>query len=107
MPFAETGTAKPGFPKSFGGTRERRQGLSAEVFRVTVLPHPSQLPFSVIGSLNGVHMFGQNLDVQLDSARTEDTTVVWKSFHDRSLGGWGQGNERLHLLSGPGLDDPL
>ncbi|XP_008053987.1 protein fuzzy homolog isoform X1 [Carlito syrichta] len=41
-----------------------------------------QLPFSVIGSLNGVHMFGQNLEVQLSSARTEDTTIVWKSFHD-------------------------
>lgn len=27
-------------------------------------------------------MFGQNLDVQLNSARTEGTTVVWKSFHD-------------------------
>lgn len=27
-------------------------------------------------------MFGQNLDVQLNSARTEDTTVVWKNFHD-------------------------
>ncbi|KAM5296903.1 protein fuzzy homolog isoform 2-T2 [Glossophaga mutica] len=42
----------------------------------------ARLPFSVIGSLNGVHMFGQNLEVQLNSARTEDTTVVWKSFHD-------------------------
>ncbi|XP_054396988.2 protein fuzzy homolog isoform X11 [Pongo abelii] len=40
------------------------------------------LPFSVIGSLNGVHMFGQNLEMQLSSARTENTTVVWKSFHD-------------------------
>ncbi|XP_006160193.1 LOW QUALITY PROTEIN: protein fuzzy homolog [Tupaia chinensis] len=45
-------------------------------------PTRQQLPFSVIGSLNGVHMFGQNLEVQLSSARTEDTTVVWKSFHD-------------------------
>nr|XP_048294068.1 protein fuzzy homolog isoform X2 [Myodes glareolus] len=45
-------------------------------------PRREQLPFSVIGSLNGVHMFGQNLDVQLNSARTEGTTVVWKSFHD-------------------------
>ncbi|XP_006229122.1 protein fuzzy homolog isoform X2 [Rattus norvegicus] len=45
-------------------------------------PSRQQLPFSVIGSLNGVHMFGQNLDVQLNSARTEDTTVVWKNFHD-------------------------
>nr|XP_036861779.1 protein fuzzy homolog isoform X4 [Manis javanica] len=41
-----------------------------------------RLPFSVIGSLNGVHMFGQNLEVQLNSARTQDTTVVWRSFHD-------------------------
>lgn len=61
-------------------------GLRREV---TLLSHynavPPQLPFSVIGSLNGVHMFGQNLDVQLTSARTEDTIVVWKSFHDRSL----------------------
>ncbi|XP_030676938.1 protein fuzzy homolog isoform X1 [Nomascus leucogenys] len=45
-------------------------------------PARQQLPFSVIGSLNGVHMFGQNLEVQLSSARTENTTVVWKSFHD-------------------------
>ncbi|XP_036040072.1 protein fuzzy homolog isoform X3 [Onychomys torridus] len=45
-------------------------------------PSRQQLPFSVVGSLNGVHMFAQNLDVQLNSARTEDTTVVWKSFHD-------------------------
>lgn len=50
-----------------------------------------QLPFSVIGSLNGVHMFGQNLDVQLNSARTEDTTVVWKNFHDRSEQDLGSG----------------
>uniref|UniRef100_A0A8B9YHH3 Fuzzy planar cell polarity protein n=1 Tax=Bos mutus grunniens TaxID=30521 RepID=A0A8B9YHH3_BOSMU len=39
-------------------------------------PARQQLPFSVIGSLNGVHMFGQNLEVQLSSSRTEDTTVV-------------------------------
>ncbi|XP_074164356.1 protein fuzzy homolog isoform X2 [Sminthopsis crassicaudata] len=45
-------------------------------------PSRQQLPFSVIGSLNGVHMFGQNLDVTLRSARTEDTAVVWKIFHD-------------------------
>ncbi|XP_022440748.1 protein fuzzy homolog isoform X2 [Delphinapterus leucas] len=45
-------------------------------------PARQQLPFSVIGSLNGVHMFGQNLEVQLSSAKTENTTVVWKSFHD-------------------------
>uniref|UniRef100_A0A4X2L0X4 Fuzzy planar cell polarity protein n=1 Tax=Vombatus ursinus TaxID=29139 RepID=A0A4X2L0X4_VOMUR len=47
-------------------------------------PSRQQLPFSIIGSLNGVHMFGQNLDVTLRSARTEDSAVVWKTFHDRS-----------------------
>ncbi|XP_070585035.1 protein fuzzy homolog isoform X3 [Erythrolamprus reginae] len=41
-----------------------------------------QLPFSVIGSLNGVHMFGSNLDVQLIAARTENTHVMWKVFHN-------------------------
>ncbi|XP_027715087.1 protein fuzzy homolog isoform X1 [Vombatus ursinus] len=45
-------------------------------------PSRQQLPFSIIGSLNGVHMFGQNLDVTLRSARTEDSAVVWKTFHD-------------------------
>ncbi|XP_038608659.1 protein fuzzy homolog isoform X2 [Tachyglossus aculeatus] len=46
------------------------------------LPSRQQLPFSVIGSLNGVHMFGRNLDVGLSSARTEDSVVVWKTFHE-------------------------
>uniref|UniRef100_A0A8D0E8P5 Fuzzy planar cell polarity protein n=1 Tax=Salvator merianae TaxID=96440 RepID=A0A8D0E8P5_SALMN len=41
-----------------------------------------QLPFSVIGSLNGVHMFGANLDVLLTAACTENTHVVWKVFHN-------------------------
>ncbi|XP_077773538.1 protein fuzzy homolog isoform X2 [Podarcis muralis] len=40
------------------------------------------LPFSVIGSLNGVHMFGSNLDVLLTAACTENTRVVWKVFHN-------------------------
>ncbi|XP_062993552.1 protein fuzzy homolog isoform X1 [Elgaria multicarinata webbii] len=41
-----------------------------------------QLPFSVIGSLNGVHMFGSNLDVLLTAACTENIRVVWKVFHN-------------------------
>ncbi|CAH7456126.1 Fuz [Phodopus roborovskii] len=68
-------------------------------------PSRQQLPFSVVGSLNGVHMFGQNLDVQLNSARTEDTTVVWKSFHDRSLGG-SEGTRDQTCSVAPVLDDP-
>nr|XP_020649652.1 protein fuzzy homolog isoform X1 [Pogona vitticeps] len=41
-----------------------------------------QLPFSVIGSLNGVHMFGSNLGVLLTAACTENTRVMWKVFHN-------------------------
>ncbi|XP_042201048.1 protein fuzzy homolog isoform X2 [Callorhinchus milii] len=45
-----------------------------------------QLPFSVIGSLNGVHMFGSNQDVLLTSTCTENARVFWRVFHD-SLSG--------------------
>ncbi|KAM4652626.1 protein fuzzy homolog isoform 2-T2 [Discoglossus pictus] len=41
-----------------------------------------QLTFSVIGSLNGVHMFANNQDVLLTSTCTENTRVVWRAFHD-------------------------
>lgn len=73
-------------------------------FPCLLLPTLLQLPFSVIGSLNGVHMFGQNLEVQLSSARTEDTTVVWKSFHDRSLGGGAWSRDRAWVIT-PVEDD--
>lgn len=49
---------------------------------VLVLP---QLPFPVVGSLNGVHMFAKNQDVSLLKTMTNDATVVWKDFHDRYL----------------------
>ncbi|XP_072890181.1 protein fuzzy homolog isoform X4 [Hemitrygon akajei] len=41
-----------------------------------------QLPFSVIGSLNGVHMFGSNQDVLLTSTCTDNTRVCWRVFRD-------------------------
>uniref|UniRef100_A0A6I8RE16 Protein fuzzy homolog n=1 Tax=Xenopus tropicalis TaxID=8364 RepID=A0A6I8RE16_XENTR len=41
-----------------------------------------QLTFSVIGSLNGVHMFASNQDVLLTSTCTENTRVAWRAFHD-------------------------
>ncbi|MEE6482646.1 hypothetical protein FKM82_013308 [Ascaphus truei] len=41
-----------------------------------------QLTFSVIGSLNGVHMFASNQGVLLTSTCTENTRVVWRAFHD-------------------------
>ncbi|KAM4704076.1 protein fuzzy homolog [Rhinophrynus dorsalis] len=41
-----------------------------------------QLTFSVIGSLNGVHMFANNQDVLLTSTCTDNTRVVWRAFHD-------------------------
>ncbi|XP_069764643.1 protein fuzzy homolog isoform X5 [Narcine bancroftii] len=41
-----------------------------------------QLSFSVIGSLNGVHMFGSNQDVLLTSTSTDNCRVCWRVFHD-------------------------
>ncbi|XP_068097453.1 protein fuzzy homolog [Hyperolius riggenbachi] len=41
-----------------------------------------QLTFSVIGSLNGVHMFANNQDVLLTSTRMENSRVLWRTFHD-------------------------
>ncbi|XP_072281566.1 protein fuzzy homolog isoform X2 [Pyxicephalus adspersus] len=41
-----------------------------------------QLTFSVIGSLNGVHMFANNQDVLLTSTRTENSRVLWRTFHE-------------------------
>ncbi|KAK3102683.1 hypothetical protein FSP39_013121 [Pinctada imbricata] len=41
-----------------------------------------QLPFPVIGSLNGVHMFGSSHGVSLQSTTTDDAKIVWKVFHE-------------------------
>lgn len=42
-----------------------------------------QLPFSIIGSLNGVHMFGTGHDAALSCCETEQGgRVVWRVFHD-------------------------
>ncbi|XP_036412620.1 protein fuzzy homolog [Colossoma macropomum] len=42
-----------------------------------------QLPFSVIGSLNGVHMFGAGQGALLSSCETEQgSRVVWRVFQD-------------------------
>lgn len=42
-----------------------------------------QLPFSVIGSLNGVHMFGGGQDVKLSCCETDrGDRVVWRVFRD-------------------------
>lgn len=56
-----------------------------------------QLPFSVIGSLNGVHMFGGGQGVSLSSCETEGGgKVVWRVFQDSvmliAVTGGGQGD---------------
>ncbi|XP_044074827.1 protein fuzzy homolog [Siniperca chuatsi] len=55
-----------------------------------------QLPFSVIGSLNGVHMFGGGQGVVLSCCETEGGgKVVWRVFQDSvmliAVSGGGQG----------------
>ena len=40
------------------------------------------LPFPVIGSLNGVHMFGAAQDAVLQSSLTEHGKIVWKMFEN-------------------------
>ncbi|KAK2569127.1 Protein fuzzy-like protein [Acropora cervicornis] len=44
-----------------------------------------QLPFPVIGSLNGVCMFASNQDASLLNTVTDDAKVVWKVFHEKLL----------------------
>ncbi|XP_039275508.1 protein fuzzy homolog [Nilaparvata lugens] len=40
------------------------------------------LPFSLIASLNGVHMFCNSQQSGLKSTSTQDSTVVWKDYED-------------------------
>jgi len=55
--------------------------LRMESFLYTMqccVPDLLQLPFSVISSLNGVHMFGKSQSVVLRSTSTQVTTVVFE-----------------------------
>lgn len=47
-----------------------------------------QLPFPVVGSLNGVHMFCETNGIDLQSCLTDDAKVIWKNFCDRWLYPW-------------------
>ncbi|XP_044254046.1 protein fuzzy homolog [Tribolium madens] len=40
------------------------------------------LPFSTIGSLNGVHMFGKSQKITLQNTITEDYSLAWKEYHE-------------------------
>lgn len=40
------------------------------------------LPFSVVGSLNGIHMFGKPFGMEILDTLTDDYAVSWKEFED-------------------------
>ncbi|KAL1509312.1 hypothetical protein ABEB36_004074 [Hypothenemus hampei] len=40
------------------------------------------LSFSKLGSLNGVHMFGKPLNIELSNTVTDDYAVAWKEFNN-------------------------
>lgn len=41
------------------------------------------MPYSVVGSLNGVHMFSKSHNIEISNTKTLDHNLTWKEFHDR------------------------
>ena len=41
-----------------------------------------QPPYALIGSLNGLHVFGEAQGVYLHNTRTSNATITWKTYHD-------------------------
>ncbi|XP_062844181.1 protein fuzzy homolog [Trichomycterus rosablanca] len=76
------------------GVPSRRGMLQSESIQILCLTASSgvplfsrgsskQLPFSIIGSLNGVHMFGAGHDAVLSCCETRHGgQVIWRVFHD-------------------------
>ncbi|KAJ8984368.1 hypothetical protein NQ317_003516 [Molorchus minor] len=44
--------------------------------------HSDSLPFSIVGSLNGVHMFARPFNIALLNTITDDYSVAWKDFEE-------------------------
>ncbi|XP_063608513.1 protein fuzzy homolog [Penaeus indicus] len=44
--------------------------------------HGKPPPYALIGSLNGVHVFGESHGVTLCTTRTQNASLTWKTYHD-------------------------
>ncbi|XP_045597631.2 protein fuzzy homolog isoform X1 [Procambarus clarkii] len=43
---------------------------------------PWQASYALIGSLNGIHVFGESHGVTLCTTRTQNANLIWKTYHD-------------------------
>ncbi|KAJ8298694.1 hypothetical protein KUTeg_022754 [Tegillarca granosa] len=70
------------FTECHGNKKDKYLFIYCKITRIYSFNISTYLPFPVIGSLNGVHMFGDNHDISLLSTTTDDSKIVWRVFHD-------------------------